>query len=155
MPTFAERVKETRKKAKMSQTEFADALGTTLNTVSKWERGLHEPSFGMITRISQRFKVSALYLDGKTDADDCKEVTEQDIAEADYIDDVTNQEAEIRGKTMAAIARLLMSLCEYTKVGEMLDIAKRLYREASDVNMLQDPKLAIRYTVKELDKSLS
>ena len=51
--TPAEIVKKARMAAKMDQSELADKLGCSLNTVSRWELGQREPSFDDLVQIAK------------------------------------------------------------------------------------------------------
>jgi transcriptional regulator with XRE-family HTH domain len=41
----------------LSQEKLANELGTTANTVSRWETGTYKPSLGDLERISRYFRV--------------------------------------------------------------------------------------------------
>ena len=43
--TFAQKIKTARKQVFMSQAKFAKELGVSFATISRWERGLCEPSY--------------------------------------------------------------------------------------------------------------
>lgn len=58
------RIKETRKKAKLSQTELARRLGKTLRTIQKYESGEIEPSLSIIRLIAWELKTTPAYLIG-------------------------------------------------------------------------------------------
>ena len=57
--TFAERLKELRKRKGLTQTQLADALGVHLQTVSKWERGVTCPDMVQLGALSRHFGVPA------------------------------------------------------------------------------------------------
>jgi len=42
--TYAEAIKELRKKLILSQTEFAELLGVSFQSINRWERSKHEPT---------------------------------------------------------------------------------------------------------------
>ncbi len=58
MSAFAERLKELRKAAGITQSELADRLLTHPQTVSKWERGLSEPDISQLGAIAAELGVS-------------------------------------------------------------------------------------------------
>ena len=64
---FGSRLRELRKSRNMSQTELADALGTSQSTIADYERGKVFPTVPVIIRIAKFLNVSADYLLGLTD----------------------------------------------------------------------------------------
>ncbi len=60
-------IKELRKEHKITQTELAEKLGTTQDTVSLWERGLRAPNVEVIFELSKIFDVSIDFLFGNAD----------------------------------------------------------------------------------------
>ncbi len=54
--TPAQIVKKARMAAKMDQSELADKLGCSLNTVSRWELGQREPSYEDLVQIAKLTK---------------------------------------------------------------------------------------------------
>lgn len=61
---IGERIKASRKAAKLSQTELAVKLGKTLRTIQKYESGEIEPSIATINAIAKILNVSPAYLVG-------------------------------------------------------------------------------------------
>lgn len=55
---IAQKIKDLRTAAGMSQGELATALGVTQNTVSRWESGTYKPSVEDLDRIARIFKKS-------------------------------------------------------------------------------------------------
>lgn len=51
MNDFAKRVKDLRRKLTLSQHGLASELGITLQTVSRWERGLHAPQAEQLLQL--------------------------------------------------------------------------------------------------------
>ena len=64
MYVFAQRLKELRTKAKMTQKRLANKLNVTETTVSKYECEQAYPSFEVMRSISMIFNVSLDYLYG-------------------------------------------------------------------------------------------
>lgn len=62
---FVERLKELR--GSLSQSEFANKIGTKQTTYSSWERGIKEPGISSIISISNTFGVSTDWLLGLSD----------------------------------------------------------------------------------------
>lgn len=58
MKTFGENLKYFRGLNKISQTDFANRLGTTQQRVSEWERDKVEPSLYNIIRILKVFEIT-------------------------------------------------------------------------------------------------
>lgn len=53
---FAERLKEARRKAELTQAELSKSLGLTKNAVSNYEQAIREPSLATLVRLSQKLK---------------------------------------------------------------------------------------------------
>lgn len=60
---IASRIRHLRKAKKMTQTEFAKAIGRTLGTVQTWESGKIQPPKSILEMISRRFDVPLLWLE--------------------------------------------------------------------------------------------
>nr|DAW29044.1 MAG TPA: helix-turn-helix domain protein [Caudoviricetes sp.] len=56
------RIKEIRSSLNMSQTEFANKLGTTRSGVQAWEYGLNNPSTAMQALICNKFNINREWL---------------------------------------------------------------------------------------------
>lgn len=79
MATFTERLKELRKKNKLTQEELAKALGVSRGAYASWENGRRKPDFLQLSNIANFFDVSIDYLVGRVN----KECT--DIELLDFI----------------------------------------------------------------------
>lgn len=55
---FKENLKTLRAENKLTQSDFAKNLNTTVKTVSHWETGYSEPSIAQIIEIANFFKIS-------------------------------------------------------------------------------------------------
>lgn len=64
---FSERLKQARKRRKMSQLMLSEKLGTKQTTVSGWENDGNEPAYEMLVCISKALGVTTDYLLGITD----------------------------------------------------------------------------------------
>jgi len=67
MTAFASRLKEVRKKHRMSMLELGRRIGIAKSTVAGYESGDREPSLGTVAAISRIFNVSSDYLLGISD----------------------------------------------------------------------------------------
>ena len=61
------RLKELRKKKKLSQLRLATDLNTTQNTISRYETGEREPGIEELIKLADYFNVSIDYLLERTD----------------------------------------------------------------------------------------
>ena len=59
------KLKDFRKKQQLSQSEFADCIGSTQQSVSNYERGVVEPSIELLIRIAETFNCSVDELIGR------------------------------------------------------------------------------------------
>jgi DNA-binding XRE family transcriptional regulator len=54
--TYPEAIKQLRKQLILTQTEFAELLGVSFQSVNRWEKGKHEPT------IKAKRKLAPLFL---------------------------------------------------------------------------------------------
>lgn len=64
IPIYAQRIREVRQKAGLTQTEFAQAIGTTKNQLSKYELGAQDTPTKIIIAVCENYKVDANWLLG-------------------------------------------------------------------------------------------
>ena len=65
MVDFGDRLKELRKRSKLSQEQLARQLGITKGMISSYETSMRMPSYHILLKISFLFNVSTDYLLGK------------------------------------------------------------------------------------------
>ena len=65
---FAERLKELRKEARLTQVELAKRLGIGQSSYADWERGNKNPTQDKLIRLAQILNVSVDYLVGNSEA---------------------------------------------------------------------------------------
>ena len=53
--TYAEAIKELRKKLILTQTEFAELLGVSFQSINRWEKGKHEPTIKIKRKLAKYF----------------------------------------------------------------------------------------------------
>ncbi len=70
MAALPERIKELRKKAGLTQSEFGSLFGVAKSTVCLYENGRNTPNDDIKIAIANHFNVSMDYLMGKTDVPD-------------------------------------------------------------------------------------
>jgi putative transcriptional regulator len=54
--TYAKAIKELRKKLILTQTEFAELLGVSFQSINRWEKGKHEPTIKVKRKLDTYFK---------------------------------------------------------------------------------------------------
>ncbi len=64
---FAERLKELRKKANITQLEFAKKFNVSNGAIGNWESGKRQPDSETLSKLADFFNVSIDYLVGRTD----------------------------------------------------------------------------------------
>lgn len=69
IPIYAQRIREVRQAAGMTQTEFAMAIGTTKNQLSKYELGTQDTPTKIIIAVCNRFDIDSNWLLGLTEVD--------------------------------------------------------------------------------------
>ena len=67
MTIFSARLKELRRKHRMSMLELGHRIGTAKSTVAGYESGAREPALATVAEISRIFNVTSDYLLGVTD----------------------------------------------------------------------------------------
>ena len=63
-PVYAQRIREVRQSTGLTQTEFAQAIGTTKNQLSKYELGTQDTPTKIIIAVCEQYKVDANWLLG-------------------------------------------------------------------------------------------
>jgi transcriptional regulator with XRE-family HTH domain len=67
MPLRTDRLKEARERLGYSQVELAERLDIGIRMVHRYEKGLAEPSSGILARIARELEVTSDYLLGLSD----------------------------------------------------------------------------------------
>ena len=67
MNKFAERLKELRLEANLSQRDLAKALGVSQPAVARWEANLQTPNIAVLMAVAKFFDVTTDYLLGLED----------------------------------------------------------------------------------------
>ena len=68
MADFAERLRNIRKNAQLTQLQIADRIGVNKQTISQYERGVRQPDFEKLKALCDCFHVSSDYLLGRSDS---------------------------------------------------------------------------------------
>jgi len=95
---FAERLKELRKEAHLTQIELAKRLGIGQSSYADWERGKKNPTQENLIKIAQFFNVPLDYLVGNSDKKD--ELDNIELLFRMNSIGLTNQEKEIFKKEL-------------------------------------------------------
>ncbi len=64
MKVFAERLKSLRQEKGLTLQNISDAIGVSINTISRWERCERLPNILHLVALAKFFKVSVNYLCG-------------------------------------------------------------------------------------------
>jgi HTH-type transcriptional regulator, competence development regulator len=67
MAELKERLREIRKKHKLTQKDMGTLLNITESAYGYYEQGRNEPSLDALKKIAEKFEVSVSYLSGETD----------------------------------------------------------------------------------------
>ncbi|HWM89821.1 MAG TPA: helix-turn-helix transcriptional regulator [Thermoanaerobaculia bacterium] len=59
---LGDRISRLRRKKKLSQGDLAERIGTSNHQLSKYERGIHEPSLELLSRIARTLDTSTDFL---------------------------------------------------------------------------------------------
>lgn len=82
IPTFSSRLRELRQHANLRQGQVATLIGVTKSTISTYENGARQPSFDILIRLANLYRVSTDYLLGQTNtySIDLSDLTEEEKA---------------------------------------------------------------------------
>lgn len=89
---FAERVKERRKKAHLTQRQLGEAVGCANSTVSNWEKGFYIPDIDTVEKVAKVLDTSAGYLLGYMDDPDALKLHEGPAFTLEWISRFNNIE---------------------------------------------------------------
>lgn len=64
IPVYAQRIREVRQNAKLTQAEFAQTIGTTKNQISKYELNTQETPLKIVIAICNKYNIDANWLLG-------------------------------------------------------------------------------------------
>lgn len=67
MNTLSENLKRLRKERKLKQSQVADIVGVNSSVISAYENGLRQPSYGVLIKLANLYRVSTDYLLGLKD----------------------------------------------------------------------------------------
>ena len=85
---FGDRLKELRKTNNLTQDDIAKMFDVTKNAVYSWEVGKAQPSYDILTKLAEYFKVTTDYLLGFNQDDEDK-ISKLEIVLKEYgIDDL-------------------------------------------------------------------
>lgn len=65
--TFSSRLKELRQTKNLRQEQVAKLIGVNKSAISSYENDLRQPSFDILVRLANLYRVSTDYLLGQTD----------------------------------------------------------------------------------------
>lgn len=78
---FSERLKESRKQARLTQVEIAEKLGISQPAYASWERGTKKPTQENLVKIAQVLNVTVDYLVGNSD----DEITNKELEDIEIL----------------------------------------------------------------------
>jgi len=142
MASIGERIKQIRKESKLTQEEFANALGTKRGNISKYEIDENSPSDAIVTLLKDRFNVNEVWLRTGEGDPYLKKSRNEEISE--FI-----KQIEIEDDTFKSDLILLLSQLS-TAEWELLEkMAKKLAGTGKD--SVQDTSLEDK-SVQELEE---
>lgn len=117
------RIKEVRKAAGLTQTEFGERIGIKGNTITCYEKGIREPSEAIILAICREFNVREQWLRTGEGEMFQPKTRKQEIA--DFMGKVLNSESDdLRSRLVEALAQL-----DESDWAMLAKIAKKMLRE--------------------------
>lgn len=79
MSTFAERIRNLRQELGLSQDELAEIADVNQNAISRYERGVNDPTSEVVIKLARALNTSTDYLLGLTD-DPSSQIQENGLA---------------------------------------------------------------------------
>lgn len=105
---IGQKIRDLRKQRKMSQTELANILHVSQQTVTAWETGKAEPSSSAVANLADYFNVTTDYLLGRPEEKKEKDSNSVDLADMDAL--LTYQGKQIPDQDRELINDLLKRL---------------------------------------------
>ncbi len=121
--TLADNIRNLRKAKGLTQEQFAEIMGVSLQSVSRWETGISEPNIQVIAEIADYFETSIDYLVGAKTDKESKELK-------NLFDDLQN--------AMSKEEQLLYLRELYKKYPRNPDIAYLICERTDDLEELRD-----------------
>lgn len=133
-----DRIKKIRKDAKLTQTQFGDALGgKALSTVQKWEMGHNQPDAGTIELICKKFGVNELWLRTGTGDPKPSQSIQQEMAA--LVDELTAPEYSASFRTA-----LLTTLLRFEPGSDKWKLLEEIYEKvAEEYRQSQTPQAGV------------
>ncbi|AGK72139.1 Cro/CI family transcriptional regulator [Streptococcus cristatus] len=78
---FSERLKESRKQARLTQVEIAEKLGISQPAYASWERGTKKPTQENLVKLAQVLNVTIDYLVGNSE----EEMTNKELEDIEIL----------------------------------------------------------------------
>ncbi|BCK46598.1 TPA: helix-turn-helix transcriptional regulator [Streptococcus suis] len=119
---IAERLKELRKEAGLTQKQVADALQVAQNSYSNWEKGIRTPLNPTIDKLAELFNVTSEYLKGNTNVRNPKEEIDLDDFELLYRNTSKGLSAEEKNQLASDLKNFLL---ERQRLINERELAKR------------------------------
>lgn len=99
MATFAERLKELRKKKGLTQKELAEKLGVVQGSYGNWEKGKREPNIDKLIELAWELDSSLDYMLGQSDLNlGRNKDIEENIQYDPYFSLLPDEEAEVNAR---------------------------------------------------------
>lgn len=113
MEQFASKFRELKEEKGLKQTEIAQKLNTTQQTIGRWLKGYCEPDIENLIELAQLFNCSVDYLIGRESEDGIIVVSGNELSkDEEHLLDITRQ---LPPKEKDMVYRLAETLYEYIK----------------------------------------
>lgn len=88
---LGQRIKELRKKRKMTQYDLAQLLGISSSAIGMYEQDRRDPNYELILKISEIFEVTVDYLLSNDDTEVCAELVYKTKSKKNDLSDMVKQ----------------------------------------------------------------
>ena len=153
---LSEKIRELRRKNKLSQKELANKLNVSNGAIAMWETGKREPNSNTLYKLANIFNVSIDYLFGNTEIMQLKKIrqaavkTQAEVAKSVNITQFTYSNYE-NGKTQPDF-KTLKNLADYFNVSIDFILGNELYNKpAGEFYQLTDKQKELIPYIKNLD----
>ena len=117
--TLEERIKELRKALGLTQTEFAERIGSAQNTITGYETGRRAPSSQVLTLIARTFDVNETWL--RTGEGEMFHEVTHDERVAEFVGEALNGKSDsIKRRMISVLSR--MNDDDWSAVGHFAEL---------------------------------